>query len=444
MVGQVFSEALVTIQGLTRLSGGASRETWAFSAVRTGGPEHDLILRRDPPGAPRGGMALEARAMAVAGQAGVPVPTLLTANDDPGVVGSPFLIMERIEGETIPRRILRDDTYAGARQALTAQCAWAAAAIHSMAPDEVGDLEVNDQLIQYRQVLDGLGLSSPAFELAFRWLEEHRPVPGPCTVVHGDFRMGNFIVGPEGLRAVLDWELVHAGDPMEDLAWLCVKSWRFGRPDPVGGFGQRQELISEYEKASGRRLDPAGLAWWEVLGNLKWGIMCMMQAHAHISGMVRSVELAAIGRRVCEVEWDLMALLDPEAVTPPAVAEGPPSTAAIGLHTGPDAAGLLEVVREFLEDDVMGATEGRVAFLARVAGRVLAMVEREILLGPAQESAHREALSRLGVVDDAGLAAAIRSGDMDGRPQEVGRVVRRSVRAKLEVANPAYLEQPGR
>ncbi|MHB1486298.1 MAG: phosphotransferase family protein [Acidimicrobiales bacterium] len=440
VLGQVWSEAEVTVQGLTRLSGGASRETWAFTAVRTYGPERELILRRDPPGAPRGGMALEARVMAAAARAGVPVPTLITASDDPAIVGSSFLIMERIEGETIPRKILRDDDYAGARQVLTLQCAQAAAAIHSIDPEDVGDLDRSDQVAYYRQVLDGLGQPSPAFELAFRWLEEHRPASGPATVVHGDFRIGNFMVGPEGLRAVLDWELVHAGDPMEDLAWLCVKSWRFGRPDPVGGFGQRQELISEYEKASGRILDRAALAWWEVLGNLKWGIMCMMQAHAH---MVRSVELAAIGRRVCEVEWDLMGLLAPDVAGPPACCgEGSLAKPAVGLHAGPDAAGLIEAVREFLEGDVMAATEGRVAFHARVAARVLAMVEREIRLGPAQEILHSEALAGLGVADEVDLAAAIRSGAMAGRLGEVSRVVRQSVQAKLKVANPAYLDQP--
>jgi aminoglycoside phosphotransferase (APT) family kinase protein len=131
-------------------------------------------------------------------------------------------------------------------------------------------------------------------------------------VVHGDFRNGNLIVGPEGLRAVLDWELVHAGDPMEDLGWLCTKAWRFGNVDlPVGGFGTYDQLVGAYEKESGRVIDRDALRWWEVLGTLKWGVMCIMQATAHTSGAVRSVELAAIGRRVCENEWDLLELIAP-------------------------------------------------------------------------------------------------------------------------------------
>jgi aminoglycoside phosphotransferase (APT) family kinase protein len=129
-------------------------------------------------------------------------------------------------------------------------------------------------------------------------------------VVHGDFRNGNLMVGPDGIRAVLDWELVHAGDAMEDLGWLCVKAWRFGNVDlPVGGFGRYEQLIDAYEDEAGRPLDRQALRWWEVLGTVKWGVMCIMQATAHTSGAVRSVELAAIGRRVCENEWDLLGLI---------------------------------------------------------------------------------------------------------------------------------------
>ncbi len=130
--------------------------------------------------------------------------------------------------------------------------------------------------------------------------------------MHGDFRTGNFIVGPEGLRAVLDWELAHLGDPVEDLGWFCVKSWRFGNVDRrAGGFGTAEELLAVYADASGRTVDPAHLHFWEVFGTLKWGVICEMQTFSHLNGLVRSVELAALGRRVAEQEWDLLELLDP-------------------------------------------------------------------------------------------------------------------------------------
>jgi aminoglycoside phosphotransferase (APT) family kinase protein len=128
--------------------------------------------------------------------------------------------------------------------------------------------------------------------------------------VHGDFRLGNVIVGTDGLAAVIDWELAHLGDPMEDLGWLCTKAWRFGSPHPVAGLGQYRELMDAYEEASGVAVDPDELLWWEVVGTLKWGIMCIGQANAHTSGVARSHELAAIGRRVCENEHDLFLALE--------------------------------------------------------------------------------------------------------------------------------------
>lgn len=289
------------VSGLRRLSGGASRETWSFALDGT-----PLILRRDPPTAARsGGMLREAALFRAAAAAGVPVPRLVDASDDPAVLGSAFLVMAHVEGETIPRKILRDEAYASARPQLARQCGEILARLHAVPTESVPGLEDQDQVAQYRAVLDGLGQPHPTFELAFRWLDANRPSSSRRSIVHGDFRNGNLIVGPEGVRSVLDWELAHAGDPLEDLGWLCVKSWRFGVALPVGGFGTYEDLIDGY----GGDVDRAALRWWEILGTLKWGIMCIMQAVTHTSGVVRSVELAAIGRRVCEVEWDLLEAL---------------------------------------------------------------------------------------------------------------------------------------
>ena len=258
-----------------------------------------------------GGMGMESRVLTAASAGGVPVPRILGASDECDDVGAAYIVMERIDGETIPRKILRDDTYAVARQDLAAQCGTVLARLHRLRLDESLGLTDSDQMAQYRETLDTLGEPHPAFELGFRWLEAHRPPTQRHSIVHGDFRNGNLIVGPEGLRAVLDWELAHAGDPLEDLGWLCVKAWRFGVDRPVGGFGSYEDLLGAYEAESGTAVDGEALRWWQALGTLKWGIMCIMQATAHTSGMVRSVELAAIGRRVCENEWDLLDLLPP-------------------------------------------------------------------------------------------------------------------------------------
>jgi aminoglycoside phosphotransferase (APT) family kinase protein len=152
--------------------------------------------------------------------------------------------------------------------------------------------------------------ASPALELGLRWLEEHRPPPTDDVVVHGDFRNGNLVIGPDGIRGVLDWELVHRGDPMQDLGYLCVRAWRFGVDRPVGGFGDYEDLFRGYERVSGRRVDREIVRWWEVFGTVWWGGGCMDQAWRHLSGDERSVELAAIGRRVWEQEYDVLLLLD--------------------------------------------------------------------------------------------------------------------------------------
>ncbi|MFI6538189.1 phosphotransferase family protein [Nonomuraea sp. NPDC050547] len=305
-----------------RLPGGASRETWSLD-VDTPGGERALVLRLDSPGAPLnpgtspnpgappktgappetgGGLAAEAVLMRAAAEAGVPVPEIVACGDS-------YILMARVDGETIPRKILRDEAYRHARPLLAAQCGRALAAVHRMPLGALPAQKETDALTRWREVLDLTGQPHPVFELALRRLAATRPQGARRTVVHGDFRNGNLIVGPEGVRAVLDWELAHAGDPVEDLGWLCVKAWRFGQKAPVGGFGTYDELVSAYEEASGHAVDRAALRWWEAFGVLKWGVICVMQTMRHLAGGARSVELAAIGRRVCETEWDLLELL---------------------------------------------------------------------------------------------------------------------------------------
>jgi aminoglycoside phosphotransferase (APT) family kinase protein len=295
-----------SVENLKRLSGGASRETWAFDVA--GEP---LILQRERPGAMRtgGGMRSEALLLRAAATAGVPVAELLASGDVDSPLGAPFIVTRRLEGETIARKILRDEEWEPVRPKLAAQCGEALAAVHRIPIEAAPELEHQDQITQYRDALDLLGEPHPAFELGFRWLERNRPPSERVSVVHGDFRHGNFIIDHDGLRAVLDWEIAHLGDPMEDLGWLCVKAWRFGATPPVGGFGEYEDLFDAYAAAAGVTVDADAVHWWEVLGTLKWGVMCIMQASTHLNGFSRSVELAAIGRRVCENEYDLLELL---------------------------------------------------------------------------------------------------------------------------------------
>jgi aminoglycoside phosphotransferase (APT) family kinase protein len=233
----------------------------------------------------------------------------VTASIDAAELGAPYMILQFVDGETTPRKILRDPEFASARDALAAQLARAAVAIHSIDPASIPGIADIDQVDRYREVLDTVGEPHPTFELTFRWLIANRPPEVPRGVVHGDFRLGNIIVGDDGLRAVLDWELVHLGDPMEDLGWLCVKAWRFGSPKAAAGVADYERLFEAYAAAGGGAVDAEVVRWWEVLGTLKWGIMCIMQANAHLTGVARSHELAAIGRRVCENEHDLFLAL---------------------------------------------------------------------------------------------------------------------------------------
>jgi aminoglycoside phosphotransferase (APT) family kinase protein len=433
----------VVVKDLQRSPGGASRETWIFRAGPPDDPGRRFVLRRDPAGTSSPGLRLEGTLLRAAHDAGVPVPEVVAVGEEGAALGTGSLIMDFIEGETIAPRILRDETLADARRMLAGQCGEVLAAIHRMTTVEVPGLPGGDPLEQLRAIVDRLGQPHPAFELAFKWLGDNRPLRSAQGVVHGDFRNGNLIVGPEGLRCVLDWELAHLGDPLEDLGWLCVKAWRFGGELPVGGFGTVEDLIEAYEAAGGQVVDRQALHWWEVLGTLRWGVICIVQTMTHLSGAHRSVELAAIGRRVCEVEWDLLDLLEGPASTDvdehvAADDAAGPSTTASTLHDAPSAVELLEAVREYLVSDVMSGTDGRLRFHARVAANVVGMVGRQLALGPRQDAAYAVLLSRLGVGDDVELAHAIRTGVLDDRADQVRTVVRAAVAAKLEVAHPGY------
>ena len=304
----------VLVSGLARLPGGASRETWAFDAA-VDGRVLPLVLRRDPPGRPTArDCGHELRLLRSAAAAGVPVPAARWGESSPRVLGAPFVVMDRLEGETIPRRILREAARPGARERLIAQCGAALARVHRVPLDGLaflGEPGTPLQLLDAQlEALDSLGQPHPVFELALRWLRERPPAPRPPALVHGDFRVGNLVVGPDGLRAVLDWELAHAGDPAEDLGWFCVRAWRFGSDHlPAGGLGEREALLDAYRAAGGAAIDPADLRFWEVYGTVRWGVMCVVQASVHLTGAVRSVELAAIGRRACEMEWALLELI---------------------------------------------------------------------------------------------------------------------------------------
>ena len=289
-----------TIHDPVALTGGASRSTWR---CRVG--DADVVVQRQTPDAARE-MAVEASVLTAA--ADVPAPPVIAhvVGDD----GVSNLVTRHVDGETIARRILRDDRFEIARGRLVEQLGRAAARIHRIDLGSIDGLAPSDVLTSTRVTLDELGEPHPAFEMAFRWLDDHRPDPRPPSLVHGDLRLGNVIVDDDGLAAVIDWELAFIGNPMVDLGWLCAPAWRFGSPLPAAGLGDRETLLAAYTDESGVDVSLDELIWWEVASSLRWGVMCIVQAARHRSGSVRSHELAAIGRRTCENEHDLFLALE--------------------------------------------------------------------------------------------------------------------------------------
>ena len=291
------------ITNLQRLSGGASRETWRFAA-----DNEEFVLQRVRQGT-IGGFQVEPRVLSAAYDAGVPVAELVVDGADRTELKAPFMIVRAVDGETIARKILRDDKFDTARKVLTSQLGIAAAHLHQIDVSSISGLVADDQMNRYQTVLRDLGEPHPVFEAAFRWLHINKPESTSACLVHGDYRLGNIMVNEQGLAAILDWELAHIGDPMEDLGWLCVRAWRFGGAFPAAGLGTYDELFDAYASVTGVRPDPDVVRWWEILGTVQWGIICISQAATHLMGIARSHELAAIGRRVCENEYDLIELL---------------------------------------------------------------------------------------------------------------------------------------
>ncbi|MCP3987114.1 MAG: phosphotransferase family protein [bacterium] len=310
----------VTVEEVGVASTGARRRNVLFDATRNGKTLPLVATIIPNPAMQVMSISVEAANLRLAFERGMPVPELHGAWEDPCFVGGPFFVTSRIEGETIPRQVLRlveADPSLGPR--LARQCGEALARLHTADParahpDLAGPKPDANPIDQGIATLESLRQEllqpSPSFALGLRWLERHAPAPpAALSLVHGDFRNGNLIVGPDGLRATLDWELAHIGDPMRDPAWLCQRMWRF-RNDllEVGGFGSLDELREGYEAAGGTWREDA-FHWWKVQGTLGWGLGLASQAKAHIDGLVPSIVMAASGRRVAELEYDLLRLI---------------------------------------------------------------------------------------------------------------------------------------
>ena len=301
------------VSNLEPLTGGASKEIWKFE-VSNAKQSTKMILRRGS--GIEGPLAIktadEARIQKEVIKVGAPVPIILAVSKNEEELGDSY-IMHFVEGETIARKILRDKEYKQALPLLAYQCGEAIAKVHNVDIDNFSFLPkkpAEDQLEDLYTTYQSFEQPSPVFEYAYLWLKEQDFSNFQESLVHGDFRLGNIIVNGEGLQSIIDWELAHIGNPLQDLGWVCGNSWRFGKNDKVvGGFGELEDLLEGYNSISKLKVNKEMVKCWQVFGTFRWGVICLIQAYAHLNGTINSIEKAAIGRRVSETEIDIVDLL---------------------------------------------------------------------------------------------------------------------------------------
>ena len=404
-VGRTFPAAeLVDVQQLTA---GASQQTFRVSVRQREGHEAHYALRRAQPGLERTTYgqvtpSVEAELLELASFAQVPVPKVIESLQSTDGLGDGYL-MEWLEGETMGQRIVKLPELEAAREKLAFECGQALARIHAIeVPDTLRQVlhSVSPEAL-VRETWDAyiaLETPEPMIDFTAQWLLRNVPPQSDSALVHGDFRNGNLMVSREGITAVLDWELCHLGDPMRDLGWLCVNSWRFGRRDlPVGGFGTVDDLVVGYEVESGGCVDRGALHFWEVFGSFWWSVTTLGMAKTWRTGETPSVERPVIGRRSSEAQMDCVNLLIPGYIDPLI-----PQREETELPTSVE---LVSSVRTHLKTSVLESLDGADKFLLRVAMNSLAIAERELQFGPVLEA---EELSRLTTLLGEGELATLR------------------------------------
>ena len=290
------------VDSMQLLPGGASKEAWA---VEAGGER--LLVRRALGGVIHEdtlSLEHEFQVLEAALEAGVKVPRPVAYLGELG--GREAFAMELVEGETIGRRIVRDPP-----PGLDIDLAEELAKIHAIPHDRLPFLGSGDVLERFEHELDTVGEPHPAIEYGLWWLREHRPEPLPDVVSHGDFRIGNVVVSERGLEYLLDWEFAHLADPREDVSWPLVRAWRFGGDERrLGGFDKVAPYLKTYNRLTGFQITESDLDWWEMLGNVKWGVGCLTQCRRHLTRLDRSVEYAVLGRMAAEMEYELLDLIE--------------------------------------------------------------------------------------------------------------------------------------
>lgn len=390
-------EGFKSLTTCTQLTAGASQETFRIEMSTENG-EQLLALRRSPL-TMRGesiqgqiNLKTEAHLLRIAAEAGIPVPGMLYVLQLEDGLGEGYL-MEWLEGETLGQRIVRSAQLADVRPHLAHQCGEALARIHTIDVDTtltqlLPTVSAQELIHESWDAYKALELPEPMIDYTARWLLENVPRQSRNTLVHGDFRNGNLMIHPGGIRAVLDWELAQIGDPLRDLGWLCVNSWRFGKTTlPVGGFGTIEDLLEGYESAAGIEVNRDHLTFWQVFGSFWWSVATLTMAATWRTGETPSLERPVIGRRSSEAQMDCANLIIP------GTAHIPDATAMSAGAQLPMPAELIEGVRQFLLEAVAAQQTGRSSFLAKVAANSLGIAQREFLLGATLATAEQQRLA---------------------------------------------------
>ena len=315
----------VSVRRLDKLGGGAIQENYALEVEVSGGPHaglQKLVLRTDAPS----GVALshsraqEYALLQAAHAAGVTVPAPLALCTDKAIIGRPFYVMKRVGGTAAGHLLVRDDRWTGDRAVLAQRLGRELAKIHTIRPPRAdlaflpmpGQPPALEAVASYRAWLDTYRAPRPALEWGLRWLERHAPVKADFVLSHRDFRTGNYMVDEQGLTGILDWEFAGWGDRHEDIGWFCARCWRFGtNRREAGGIGERADFIAGYEVESGMKVEAEAVRYWETMAHARWATIALQQGERHVSGAEPSLDLALTGRRIAELEYQLMRMTPP-------------------------------------------------------------------------------------------------------------------------------------
>jgi aminoglycoside phosphotransferase (APT) family kinase protein len=358
---------------------------------------------------------VEAALVRAAHAGGVKAPEVVGVLSDTDGMGTGY-VMRRIVAEVSPATIL-----AAPPPSLVTDLGRELARIHALPraaiPEGIPVMDTGEALAELKARFLSYGGDRPTIALAIKWCEEHLPAPAEPVLVHGDYRMGNVMVGADGLAAVLDWELAHLGDAHEDLAFGCMTVWRFGQLDrPAFGVGSLEEYFAAYEVAGGRAVDRSRFRFWLVYRTLWWALGCLQMGQAWRSGADTTVERVVVGRRTAEQELDLIGLLEEEAPEGERVRALPPSPPAAPPPAGePTNREMVQAVRDWLGEAIKPDAEGHGKFQVAVAMNALGIVMRDLDGGArAEDKALSKALmSGATTLAEPGLLAKLRRAALD-------------------------------